>query len=293
MKIRILGSGTPTPSLERMGSGYLFEIDEDVILFDCGPGVFHRLMEAGIPATRVSHLFLSHLHYDHCLDYVRLLLTRWDQGAGLIPELKVYGPPPLKEMNDLLFSEKGAFGPDILARTKHAGSVGIFMQRGGTPPRMRPDPQIHELGSPDEVSGDSWKLISFEVEHMQPHLTCYGYKLVVDEGTVVYSGDTRPCKRLEEMALDCDVLIHMCQFISGTVKESSTTASTGHRELAELARRANVKNLVVSHINRQLDVPGVREKVISEMAQTYKGNIFWGQDLMEIPLKGPVSRKYS
>ena len=75
---------------------------------------------------------------------------------------------------------------------------------------------------------------------MQPYLTCYGYKLIAEEGTVVYSGDTRPCKRLEEEAQDCDVLIHMCQFISGTVKESSTSASTGHRELAELARRANV-----------------------------------------------------
>ena len=48
MKIRILGSGTPIPSLDRMSSGYLFEIDEDVILMDCGPSVYHRLMEAGL-----------------------------------------------------------------------------------------------------------------------------------------------------------------------------------------------------------------------------------------------------
>jgi ribonuclease BN (tRNA processing enzyme) len=80
---------------------------------------------------------------------------------------------------------------------------------------------------------------------------------------------------------------------SGTVKESSTTASTCHRELAELAQRANVKNLVVSHINRQLDVPGIREKVISEMAQIYTGNIFWGRDLMKIPIGGPLPKKYA
>ena len=100
MKIHILGSGTPTPSLDRMGSGYLIRIDDDFILLDCGPGTYHRLLQLDVDITRVSHVFLSHLHYDHCLDYVRLLLTRWDQGAGLIPELKVYGPSPLKQMRE-------------------------------------------------------------------------------------------------------------------------------------------------------------------------------------------------
>jgi hypothetical protein len=60
-----------------------------------------------------------------------------------------------------------------------------------------------------------------------------------------------------------------------------------------LAQRAGVKNLVVSHINRQMDVPGVRERIISEMPGEYKGNLFWGEDLMEIPLRGPVPKQYS
>jgi ribonuclease Z len=293
MKIHILGSGTPTPSLDRMGSGYLIRIDDDFILLDCGPGTYHRLLQLDVDITRVSHVFLSHLHYDHCLDYVRLFITRWDLGAGLIPELNVYGPPPLKQMNDRLFSVNGAFAPDIEARTKHEGSVGVFMARGGTPPRKWPDPDIRELTEQDEIRGDSWVMKPFEVRHMQPYLTCYGYKLVTDDGVLIYSGDTRPCKKLEEMAADCDVLIHMCQFISGTVKESSTTASTGHRELAKLAERAKVKNLVVSHINRQMDVPGIRERIIAEMSDIYKGTIFWGADLMEIPMKTPSPNAYA
>ena len=167
------------------------------------------------------------------------------------------------------------------------------MARGGTPPRKWPDPDIRELTEQDEIRGDSWVMKPFEVRHMQPYLTCYGYKLETDEGTLVYSGDTRPCKAVEEAATGCDVLIHMCQFISGTVKKSSTTASTGHRELAELAQRANVKNLVVSHINRQMDVPGVRERIIAEMSKIYEGNLFWGEDLMEIPIQGPAPKAYS
>ncbi|MGY9107764.1 MAG: MBL fold metallo-hydrolase [Alphaproteobacteria bacterium] len=89
MKITLLGTGTPTPSLRRMSSGYLVEICDDVILLDHGPGSHHRLMEAGKKATDVSHLFFSHLHYDHCSDYVRLMLNRWDQEGGTKPNMKV------------------------------------------------------------------------------------------------------------------------------------------------------------------------------------------------------------
>ena len=76
MKIRLPDTGTPTPSLSRMSSGYMIELGNQVILFDHGPGTYHRMMEAGIKATRVTHVFFSHLHYDHCLDYALLVLTR-------------------------------------------------------------------------------------------------------------------------------------------------------------------------------------------------------------------------
>ena len=63
MRIRLLGTGTPTPSLRRMGSSYLVESGGDVILFDHGSGAYHRLLESGIRPTQVSHLFFSHLHF--------------------------------------------------------------------------------------------------------------------------------------------------------------------------------------------------------------------------------------
>ena len=117
MRIRLLGTGTPTPSLKRMSAGYLVETADRKILLDFGPGAYHRMLEAGVKPIDITDIFFSHLHYDHCLDYVRLLLTRWDQGAGRIPELNVYGPPHIRRMTDLLISKDGVFGPDITART--------------------------------------------------------------------------------------------------------------------------------------------------------------------------------
>jgi ribonuclease BN (tRNA processing enzyme) len=129
MRIRLLGTGTPTPSLRRMCSGYVVETGDDVIVFDHGFGAHHRLLELGIPATKVSHLFLTHLHYDHCGDYARLVLTLWDQGAGKLPELSVFGPPPPTQFSAALLGESGAFNSDLVARTSDNCSLRIFEAR--------------------------------------------------------------------------------------------------------------------------------------------------------------------
>lgn len=75
-----------------------------------------------------------HLHYDH---YGRLVLQRWDQGAGRIPDLQVYGPTPLARISEQLFGPDGIYGPDIAARTQHRSSLDVFEARGGTLPRRR------------------------------------------------------------------------------------------------------------------------------------------------------------
>ena len=105
MRIRLLGTGTPTPSLKRMSSGYLVETAQRKVLFDFGPGTYHRMLEAGVRAVDITDVFFTHLHYDHCLDYVRLLMTRWDQGAGRIPELNVYGPAYTARMTEAIIGE--------------------------------------------------------------------------------------------------------------------------------------------------------------------------------------------
>jgi ribonuclease BN (tRNA processing enzyme) len=293
MRVRLLGTGTPTPSLKRMCSGYVVETGGDVILFDHGFGAHHRMMELGIPATRATHLFLSHLHYDHCGDYARLVLTRWDQGAGRPPELKVYGPPPLKEMSRKLFAEDGVYGPDLTARTRHECSLGIYRARGGAMPRRWPAPEVAELKSGDVVkSGDGWTVSVAAVRHFQPYLTCYGFRLDAEEGSFVYSGDSGPSEGMRKLARDCDVLVHMCHYVSGTQLNADFAESCmGHLELAELAREAGAKSLVATHVTEQFDRPGVRERVITEMAGVYKGAIYFGEDLMEIPIGPPALAK--
>jgi ribonuclease BN (tRNA processing enzyme) len=288
MRIRLLGTGTPTPSLRRASAGYLVETGTRKILFDCGPGSYHRMMEAGVKATEITDLFLTHLHYDHCLDYVRLVMTRWDQGAGRIPELNVYGPRYTARMTGLIVGDDGIFGPDLRARTELPMSQAIYVARGGTLPRAKPVPSVRELSAGDTVDCGAFTVQVAAVLHAQPILDCYAYRLEADGASFVYSGDAGPCQSMIDLARDCDVLVHMCQYMSGTaLNREFEKRNAGHLELARLAEEAGVRNLVVSHIAEQFDRPGMRERVVREMGEIYKGNLFLGEDLMEIPVEVP------
>jgi ribonuclease BN (tRNA processing enzyme) len=81
----------------------------------------------------------------------------------------------------------------------------------------------------------------------------------------------------------------MCHFLSGTALSAEMAKrNMGHLELAQLGKDAGVRNLVVSHVSEQMDVPGIRERIVREMAEVFPGNLFFGEDLMEIPVNGPV-----
>lgn len=131
MKITLLGTGNPAPSLNRMGSGYLVKIADDIIVIDHGPGSHHRLLQTGTKATGVTPIMFSHLHYDHCVDFPRLLLTRWDHAVGQIPDLKVYlqRHPRVNRINwagDFIKPEKAV----IRARNAGAGQINDMRRDG-------------------------------------------------------------------------------------------------------------------------------------------------------------------
>lgn len=286
MKITLLGTGTPAPSLARQSSGYLLEIGDDVIVMDHGPGAAHRLLEAGCHPTKVTHAFISHLHYDHMMDYPRLILQRWDVGANKIPELKVYGPKPIAELTDKAIGPDGLFGLDIESRVSHQASLDVYTSRGGVLPRPKPAPIVNEVAAGDVIEGNGWRVVVGEAQHFQPILDCVGYRWETPEGVLVYSGDSGGVPdSMVELSKDADVLIHMCHFASGMEPTPAYRDACGnHMDIAELAKRANVKTVVLTHFIHLLDRPGVLEQLVGEMRSVYDGNIVIGRDLMTMSL---------
>jgi ribonuclease Z len=287
LSITLLGTGTPAPSLTRQSSGYLLEVGDDLIVWDHGPGAHQRLIESGRRSIDTTHAFFTHLHYDHCMDYGRLVLQRWDQGADRIPDLKVYGPPPIARMTEQLFGADGIYGPDIRARREHRSSLDVFEARGGKAPRSRPAPQVTEIHAGSVVEGNGWKVTVGHAQHVQPYLECLALRIDTAEGSVCYTGDSGPSDTIVELAKGADILIHMNHYFSGTEPTPAYRAACGnHRDNAIIARRAGVKTLVLTHLLGQIDLPGIREQIVHEIQDVFEGKVIWGEDLMRLDLKG-------
>ena len=275
MRLTLLGTGTPAPSKKRQSSGYLVEIGNEMIVLDHGPGAHHRLIEGGFKSTDATHVLFTHLHYDHCMDYPRLVLQRWDIGADKVPDLRVYGPAPLKRMTESLFGAGGFFDDDVRARTRHPASLDVFEARGGRLPRKPPNPIVTEVKPGERIEGDGWHATVGESSHMQPYLQCYGYRIESDGASLCYAGDSGGvCETVIDLASKADVLIHMMHFASGTEpSEHFRKSSGGHLDVAEVARRAQVGALVITHVTPHIDMPATRERLISEMSK-----ILWRPD---------------
>ena len=283
MRLTLLGTGTPAPSVARQSSGYLVDVAGSVLVFDHGPGAHHRLIEAGRQGVEVTHAFFTHLHYDHCLDYPRLVLQRWDAGAGRIPELDVVGPPPIARMTSLLFAEDGVYGPDIRARVEHESSLDVFRARGGQLPRHRPEPRVREVQPGDVIEGRGWTVRVGRAAHVQPYLDCLAYRIDSEEGSLCYAGDSGLSGDLVALARGCDVLLQMNHHYSGTEPSAAYRAACGnHEDNARMAQEAGVRTLVLTHVLAQIDQPGIREDIVQRIGRVFDGRVIFGADLMRI-----------
>ena len=69
MKLHIVGSGCPQPTPNWCGSSFVLETPTERVMVDCGPGTTYKLARLGMKATQIDHLFLTHHHFDHNVDF--------------------------------------------------------------------------------------------------------------------------------------------------------------------------------------------------------------------------------
>ena len=95
MRVTLLGTGCLIADTRRYGPSALVEAGEESWLVDCGSGVTQRLLAHGTSGARITGLILTHLHSDHTVDFIQLLLSGWHQGRDR--PLKIYGPSRTKD----------------------------------------------------------------------------------------------------------------------------------------------------------------------------------------------------
>ena len=287
-RLFVLGSGGPSPRNDRFGSSYVLKIGDEYLMFDCGPGTTYKLFNMGMSPTQIDNLFFTHHHFDHDVDYPCFLLTRWDTGAGQVNQLNVYGPTLTEQLTERILDEKvGAFAHDWIARINHPLSLGAYKIRGGTLPRKPPTVDAKDIGPGRVTSGKNWEVTSAPAEHVQPYLDSLAYRVDSEEGSFVFTGDTRPCNTVAELSRGADVLVCVCvniqSEIDGKTESREGKYMCGTTAAGKLAQEAEAKKLVLVH-NAGMAQRGKMEKAIVDTASVYDGEIIWGEELMEVPL---------
>jgi ribonuclease Z len=212
----------------------------------------------------LDHLFFTHLHTDHMMDYARLIHARWDEN---VPDLNVWGPAHIATISDRYFGPEGALAFDLRARTEMPQSIAAWKDRGGAVPRPWPAPAITEIGPGDVVQGEGWSVRAFEVPHAQPFLMCMGYRIEASDKVIVYAGDSGHTPELERAVEGADILIHWCYRLSHEplFDPSFAATSPGHIETAEMAQRQGGKHLVLTHLRAKHDDPDTHARIWSDV----------------------------
>lgn len=284
MKLYIIGNGCPHPKPQMFGSAFVLETENSFVMIDCGPATTQKLVQAGLDLRSIHHLFFTHHHFDHNVDFPCFALTRWDRLTEQHP-LHVYGPPPTEEFVELLMGEDGAFAPDWKCRIEDETSQQMHVRRGGDLPRPAPEFDVYNLQSGDEIAADDWSVKARQVQHVEPGLISLAYRLECSEGAVVFAGDCALCDPLVELAEGGDTLVAPCSMLGPSEEDPVLVECVaGSVDSATAAAQAGVDRLVFTHSAPGGEQEQWRQRAMDEAAEIFDGEIFFPQELDSLQL---------
>jgi ribonuclease BN (tRNA processing enzyme) len=278
-RLILLGTGGgPRPRKASSASAQVITSNNTAYVIDCGNGVARQLVFADVPLPTLRHIFLTHQHSDHNADYGNLIWLAW--AAGLSTRVDTWGPPPLTKMTRLFF-EMNAY--DIDTRIANEGRVPLV-----------PLVHVHELEEGGLVMRDENVKVTATLVRHPPVVPAFAYRFDTADRSIVISGDTAPSDNLLKLAQGADVLVHAVLYVPAVdrlvarvpnakvLKASIIAHQTSAEDAGQLAQRAGVKTLVLSHLV-PADDPEVTDQMWIDAARThFRGSVIVGKDLLEI-----------
>ncbi len=301
-EIVFLGTSASAPSARRGLSSQMIIHDEYRFLVDCGEGTQRQIMQSGLGFKRLNRILITHGHLDHILGLAGLLSTfmRWETIDGM----EIYGGKwALERIHDLLFGvvlrgvkppmeiflhpiEEGVIfemddfsisafpvyhrGPDCYGFLFEEKSRRPFLPERAEALQIPPGPWRRELVNGREVTlPDGRRIMPDQVLGLERPGT-----------RLVHVGDVGRIDGLEKFCQDADALV-----IEATYMEEETLMAAEYAHLtagqaAELAVRAGVKNLILTHVSRRY-----RERdILAEARLIFPGAIV-ARDFDEFQLK--------
>ncbi len=297
-RLVLLGTGAgPIPRKERSQPANLLVVGGRPYLIDAGNGVARQLAHVGFVPSDVRTVFITHHHVDHNADMGALMSFAWiednKRNDKSVAPMRFYGPA---STSTLVQAAQGFL----------AVSERIF--RAGVP--MAPVAgrfEGHDITAPGEVFRDDRIVVSAveNTHYIGANANAaatadksYSYRFDTPGRSIVFCGDTGPSESLATLAKNADVLVCEVNDLDASMKEIASTtrlpplalkAVRMHMEkqhitpeqIGQLAQKANVKSVVLTHFAPGLDGETDQSKYTDGVRKYFSGTVIAGRDLFE------------
>ncbi|MDB5128907.1 ribonuclease Z [Mucilaginibacter sp.] len=269
-EVTILGSSSATPIFNRNPTAQILNINEKLYLVDCAEGTQQQMLRFDIKANRIDHIFISHLHGDHYLGLVGLLSSMHLNGRK--KTLKVFCPPPLKEIVDLQlkYSETTLNYPVEFIFTD-ATSRGVILENQDIFVETIPlNHRIPCTGFLFRQKKRLRKLIKEKIEELQipiPYYTAIkkGNDYEAPDGSIyknsvltiepqepksyAYVSDTLYNENYLPQINAVTLLYHEATFLNDMLDRANQTHHTTALQAGEVAVKVNAGKLIIGHFS--------------------------------------------
>jgi len=304
MELTFLGTGAGTPTKFRNVTSSVLNLQKECgvsWMFDCGEGTQHQLLRTPLRLSRITKLFVTHLHGDHIFGIPGLLSTRSNHGGEL--PFTVFGPKGIADFiqTSLRLSESRMKYP---VKIQEIGEGLIFEDAEFTVEAARVDHRIECFGfrirEKDRPGALDAAALKADGVPAGPHFAALkrGETVTLPDGRqidgaryvgpnlpgriVAIIGDTRPHPASVRLAEGADVLVHEATF---TRDRSGMAAEYGHstaRQAAEIARQAGVRCLVMTHVSARYQ--GAEDALLQEARELFPASDY-ADDFMTLAVE--------
>lgn len=277
-KVHILGCGSALPTLRHFPTTQVVECRGKLFMVDCGEGAQLQMRRAGLSFTKMGHIFISHLHGDHCLGLTGLLSTFGllgrtaamhvyaDQALGPIldQQLSFY----CRDLGyDVVFHAIDTTCHEVIYEDRSISVETLPLQH-----RMPCCGFIFREKAPlPHIRRDMIDMYDIPVSQIQN--VKMGADWTLDDGTVVensrlvtpadpqrayaYASDTRYIPTLYQQLQGVTTLYHEATYAEDNLAMAEKYFHSTARQAAMVAREAGVGQLLLGHYSSRYDDEGV------------------------------------
>lgn len=273
-ELHILGCGSALPTTRHFATSQVVNVREKLFMIDCGEGAQMQLRRSRLKFSRLNHIFISHLHGDHCFGLPGLIST-----LGLLgrtADLHIYSPKGLEELYApmLAFFCKTLSYKVFFHEFETKEPVLIYEDRSLTVTTIPLKHRIpccgflfEEKPCPNHIIRDMvdfYHVPTYEMNRIKN-----GADFVTPEGDVIpnarltrpsapprkyaYCSDTIYRKELADQIRGVDLLFHEATFAQSEQARAKETYHTTAAQAAQIALDAEVKQLVIGHFSARYE----------------------------------------